>query len=85
MPEVRLFGTLGCHLCDVAEEVCISALPQTTTLVKQDIAESPDLVESMGTRIPVVRIGPSELNWPFSEEDVAKAWRRNGAKRRYLM
>lgn len=68
--ELLLYTTLGCHLCDDAEAVIKSCLnPEYIELVKVEIADSDALVESYGTRIPVVGVeGESaELNWPFDQ------------------
>ena len=41
-------------------------------LAEVDIAESDDLIEKYGTRIPVVSVANhvDELNWPFTSEQL---------------
>lgn len=74
-----LFHTAGCHLCDLAEEVVQQALKQmnrqSLTVEKIDIADSESLLDAYGVKIPVLKqtTNPTELNWPFSPEDV-EAW-----------
>ncbi|OGS93038.1 MAG: glutaredoxin [Gallionellales bacterium GWA2_59_43] len=64
MSALVLYGTTYCHLCEEAEavlkEVGVSA-------VYIDIAEDDELIESYGTRIPVLRRRDNgmELGWPF--------------------
>lgn len=66
----QLFSTLGCHLCELAEGLVaqeFSSHPQVWQVV--DIAESEELMEQYGVRIPVLRCTRSgrELGWPFDE------------------
>lgn len=65
-PECQLFGTLGCHLCEVAEAV----LMPLVELV--DIAEREADYETYGLRIPVLRRADTgaELDWPFDTDQV---------------
>lgn len=81
---VILFGTLGCHLCDDALMLVKQALPDGVAIQQIDIADQPKLVESMGQRIPVAKIGQTELNWPFSLEDAQQLWQKQTSGRRYL-
>jgi glutaredoxin-like protein DUF836 len=67
--KVELLMTLGCHLCDDAEQIVRRALP-TVVVEHVDIAESDEGIERYGTRIPVLRINGKELDWPFSLLDV---------------
>jgi len=65
---VTLFGTAGCHLCEVAMELLHATLnPDFFEIQEIDIAESDVLVEQYGVRIPVLRRDQdgTELNWPF--------------------
>lgn len=60
--------TLGCHLCEVAEELIVEHLPGLGVDVEaQDIAEDDQMVEKYGVRIPVLvcEISGQELAWPF--------------------
>lgn len=75
MQELILFGTSGCHLCSIAEDVVARALdkcPGSIALIEKDIADSDALIALYGTRIPVLRFEPSELElcWPFTEAQV---------------
>jgi len=71
-----LFGTQGCHLCEEAEAVlakCQSDARLGAMLVDiVDITEQEEWQERYGLRIPVLchEDSGSELDWPFSEQDV---------------
>lgn len=71
--ELRLMSTSHCHLCDQAKAMCESILnPDFFILTVVDIAESDDLVERFGVRIPVLcKVEDhSELGWPFDPEQI---------------
>ena len=73
MRELELMGTLGCHLCEVAEGIVISALEAGTYDVYQvDIAEDDVLLGKYATRIPVLVDVTSgkELEWPFNTQQL---------------
>lgn len=66
--RIELFTTLGCHLC---EEALVLAIQLQQSGMKLDIteveiADSPELVEQYGIRIPVIRQGDREIGWPFN-------------------
>jgi hypothetical protein len=63
LPECQLFGTLGCHLCEQAEEVLMPLVEHGLLVELMDIA---------GLRIPVLRRvdNGAELDWPFEAEQV---------------
>ena len=71
-PECQLFGTLGCHLCEVAEVLLMPFVEHGLLVELVDIAEREDWVEQYGLRIPVLRRSDTgaELNWPFDAEQV---------------
>ena len=71
-PECQLFGTLGCHLCEVAEALLMPFVEHGLLVELVDIAEREDWVEQYGLRIPVLRRSDTgaELNWPFDAEQV---------------
>ena len=74
LPECQLLGTLGCHLCEVAEGVLMPLVYEDGLLVELvDIADREELVEAYGLRIPVLRRidTGAELDWPFDTEQVA--------------
>ena len=74
MLQLQLLGTLGCHLCDDAEQVLLASLDLHSIQVEVvDIAESDALFDRFGIRIPVLRHEPSDscLDWPFAGAEVA--------------
>lgn len=71
MLHCRLFSTLGCHLCEEAEQALaplLNLLPVQIEWV--DIVEKEEWVERYGVHIPVVmRLDTqAELYWPFTTE-----------------
>ncbi|QXI49466.1 MULTISPECIES: glutaredoxin family protein [Pseudomonas] len=72
LPECQLFGTLGCHLCEVAEAVLMPFVDHGLLVELVDIAESEAMVERYGLIIPVLRRcdNGAELHWPFDSEQV---------------
>ncbi|UVJ42598.1 glutaredoxin family protein [Pseudomonas sp. LS1212] len=71
-PECQLFGTLGCHLCEVAEAVLMPLVEHGLRVELVDIAENDSLHEAYSLHIPVLRRidTGAELNWPFDAEQV---------------
>lgn len=71
-PECQLFGTLGCHLCELAEEVLMPLVEHGLMVELVDIAEHESMVEAYGLRIPVLRRvdTSAELDWPFDADQV---------------
>lgn len=68
-----LFGTPGCHLCDVAEALIYELLPELSvpvSLTLRDIVEVDEWMTAYATRIPVLQYGNLELDWPFNREQV---------------
>lgn len=56
-PEVTLLGRPGCHLCEEAEAVLESVLPEFgARLVKVDVDGEPELKRRFGEQIPVVLV-----------------------------
>ena len=69
MKTFKLYGTSGCHLCDLAQDLLKAQQLSVGgfDLDVVDISESDVLFERYGVTIPVVRHPQgSELNWPFS-------------------
>ena len=66
-PECQLFGTLGCHLCELAEAEIMPLVEHGLLVELVDIADSEASVEAYGLRIPVLRRADTgaELDWPF--------------------
>lgn len=73
LPECQLFGTLGCHLCEVAEGVLMPFVERGLLVELVDIADREEWVETYGLRIPVLRRCDTgrELGWPFDACQVA--------------
>ena len=72
LPETQLLGTLGCHLCEVAEAILMPLVEHGLLVELVDIADDPADVERYGLLIPVMRRCDSgaELLWPFDTEQV---------------
>jgi glutaredoxin-like protein DUF836 len=76
MKQFILYGTLGCHLCELAEAQLapLLALLQQQALVIEiecvDIADADALLQRYGELIPVLRRlrDDAELGWPFEEQ-----------------
>ena len=52
----RLYGTLGCHLCEQAEQIVATlAKDFTITLEIVDIADDPSRLEAFAERIPIAQ------------------------------
>ena len=73
IPECQLFGTLGWHLCEVAESVLLPFVEHGLLVELLDIVEREEWVDHYALRIPVLRRtdNGAELNWPFEAEQVA--------------
>ena len=68
MAQLMLYGTLGCHLCTVAEQLIAATVDlQRYPIELLDIADDDGLVERYGVRIPVLidTASGQELGWPF--------------------
>lgn len=75
--DLVLLGTESCHLCEQAEELVLSILPQYSRevgVVKIDIVEESQYLAVYGLKIPVLCHIDSgkELNWPFSKIEVLR-------------
>lgn len=72
LPECQLLGTLGCHLCEVAEAILLPFVERGLLVELIDIAEREDWVDFYGLRIPVLRRidTGAELDWPFEGDQV---------------
>ncbi len=72
LPECQLFGTLGCHLCEIAEAEIMPLVDHGLLVELVDIAGPEDLTEAYGLRIPVLRRldTGAELDWPFDTDQV---------------
>ena len=65
----ELFGTLGCHLCEEAEQVLQPFVTQGLVVDLLDIIDSPEWLERYALTIPVLRRvdNGQELTWPFDQ------------------
>jgi hypothetical protein len=73
MPQVLLYTTLVCHLCDDAMAIAQPILDKKGWKVSLvEIADSPELVGKYGIRIPVLaRVdNQDEIGWPFGVEEI---------------
>lgn len=79
LPECQLFGTLGCHLCEVAEAILMPIVEHGLLVELVDIAEQESQVEAYGLRIPVLRRCDTgaELDWPFDADQVVNFLRES--------
>ena len=68
----ELFGTLGCHLCEEAEQVLQPFVAQGLVVELLDIIDSPEWMQRYALTIPVLRRVDKgkELNWPFDQSAV---------------
>ncbi len=70
--RLTLFTTEGCHLCDEAHELLLTAADTyPVQIVLREIGDDDALVARYGIRIPVVQFPDlDELDWPFSQSDI---------------
>src|SRR3954453_8467541 len=68
LPDLVLYGRVGCHLCDEAHETLTALLDErrrngrpAPTLDIRDIDPSPEWQSAFGTTIPVVELGDRRL------------------------
>lgn len=69
--KLVLYGTTFCHLCEQAEAILQAVGVEAEHI---DIAEDDALLETYGTRIPVLKREDTgaELGWPFDEAAVRR-------------
>lgn len=82
MRELLLYTTVGCHLCEQAQQMLVPVLDyinrggigneQSLEVRPVEISDSPELMLRYGVRIPVIRLqdAESELGWPFDQTQV---------------
>ncbi|MHA7926373.1 MAG: glutaredoxin family protein [Marinobacter sp.] len=71
--ELLFYTTSQCHLCELAEALLINTpMPEPIPVDVVDIAQSEELVERYGIRIPVLRRNDTgaELDWPFNRDEL---------------
>ena len=77
MRHVTLYTKPGCHLCEAAEALLARlAAEAPLTITTVNIAEDEGLLARYGERIPVVRVGETELAAPLSEFKLRRALAR---------
>jgi len=79
MTLIYLYSTPGCHLCDLAKDILWPLLNDFPLRMEEiDIADSDELLERYGVRIPVVAQPHSlnELGWPFDKAQAAEFLQR---------
>jgi glutaredoxin len=73
MSTLIFYTSVGCHLCEQAEEL-LAELPKSLEFEVEsvDIGTDAALVSLYGIRIPVVKNKDSgaEICWPFTLEDL---------------
>ena len=72
MPSLLLYSSLGCHLCEQAQQLCLQVLGEAVP--ETDIIDDDALYERYGVRIPVLRRqdNGAELDWPFDADDIIR-------------
>jgi hypothetical protein len=71
--ELFFYTTSQCHLCELAEALLVNTpMLEPIPVDVVDIAQSEELVERYGTRIPVLRRNDNgaELDWPFTRDEL---------------
>lgn len=70
---IKLYTTLGCHLCEqaLAQLQALQAAGHSLQITEVEIADSEDLMEKYGIRIPVIAHGTDEIGWPFSKNELS--------------
>lgn len=65
-----LYGTSGCHLCELAEELLLEWVAKGWQVELVDIAEDDQLLERFSLLIPVLEYVSANrlVGWPFDEE-----------------
>ncbi len=71
MPNIILFGTEACHLCEEAKQLLDSFAKEYQCL---EILDKQEWQEEYGLKIPVLLHTESlqQLNWPFDFEQLQK-------------
>ncbi len=77
MDRLILYTTVGCHLCERAENLLqefrlVTANSLQFELEAVDISCNAALVEQYGIRIPVVKnpVTDKEISWPFGVQEL---------------
>jgi glutaredoxin len=78
--HVVLYSTVACHLCEQAKEILWPLIERFSLRLEEvDIANSDELLERYGVRIPVVQLPGSgaTLDWPFDTSQLEVFLREN--------
>lgn len=70
MQKLFFYTSLGCHLCEQAKTIAQPLAAELgLELAEVEIADSDELLEQYGVRIPVMQLEGSvrDLGWPFDE------------------
>lgn len=73
MKTILLYSTPGCHLCEMAKDIISPLLDHYALYLEEiDIAESDELIERYGVRIPVLKFPDraDDLGWPFDATQI---------------
>ncbi|MFB9217393.1 glutaredoxin family protein [Vibrio sinaloensis] len=74
---ITLYSTEGCHLCEMAYELCQQAgVANQVDII--DIAFDDELFSRYGVTIPVLNNNGKELNWPFDLQELYNWLEDNG-------
>lgn len=72
--RLELLVTASCSRCDEALDWLLS-MPELAgrTLVTRDVMDDEVLFDRYGERIPVLRVGGTDLDWPFAAQALRTA------------
>lgn len=74
---ITLYSTEGCHLCEMAFELCQQAgISNQVEII--DIAFDDELISRYGVTIPVLNFQGNEINWPFDLQELQHWLDSNG-------
>lgn len=73
-PELILYSTWGCHLCEQAEQLLQGAVATCSAPAYRvvDIVDDEPAFSRYRLMIPVLTAGDKELCWPFDADTLAK-------------
>ena len=72
--NIRLYTTLGCHLCGEALALVhlLQGQGMDIGIEEVEIADSDELMKRYGIRVPVIaREDDEEIGWPFNLSELA--------------
>ncbi len=80
-PHWQLYGTLGCHLCEQAEQLLQQfSDTRAVRLEHIDIADLSEVqMNEWASQIPVLATTQAILMWPFSLADLMQAYQQEPA------